>query len=259
VAEIGRVSSGIVGLKDVGLSGWFNSESGELAPGFAILPSDVVVDVGSGDGGLSRFCARRAQAVFLVDYDAQRLERAVEVVRGEQGATAEGRVADAASLPFPDGFASRVVCTEVLEHVDDPEKVLAELWRIGRPGALYLLSVPGAASERLQQALAPGAYFEKPHHLRIFEADGFAALVERCGLAIERRGAHGFYWTLWWALHWATGREFTGGFREVDHPLLDAWNHTWLTLLASPEGERIKQALDAFAPHSFALVARKTG
>jgi SAM-dependent methyltransferase len=246
-----------LGLADAVAAGWFNINARELAPGFALEPSDVLVDVGSGDGGVAAFCARLAGEVVLVDHDEPRLDRAIERVRQVNGAATSGRVGDIASLPLPDGFASRVLCMEVLEHVDHPVAAMAELWRIGRPGARYLISVPGAGCEHLQKRLGTPNYFEKPHHIRIFEADELLNLVAGAGLTIERRIDHAFYWTIWWTLFWQSGAPFSGGFRNVDNPVLDAWNRTWSLLLASPDGLRVKQALDEFAPRSVAVVARK--
>jgi SAM-dependent methyltransferase len=245
-------TAGDVGGLDMKLNGWFSDETRELAGGFPISPDDIVVDVGAGDGGMAYFCARFAAETILVDSDQARLDRAVDRL-GPLAARVEGRAGDASRLPVADGAVTRVVCTEVLEHVDDPVAVMAELVRIGRPGALYLLSAPGAVSEHLQKGLAPASYFEKPNHIRIFEADDFTRLVEDAGLVIERRSQDGFFWTIWWSFFWQAGIEFG----EQSHPLLDAWNRTWSELLKTPEGPRIKKVLDGLAPKNVVLVARK--
>lgn len=49
--------------------------------------------------------------------------------------------ADANNLPYKDGEFGYVWCSEVLEHVDDPEKVVAEAKRVGRHGTI-LFSTP---------------------------------------------------------------------------------------------------------------------
>jgi len=41
---------------------------------------------------------------------------------------------DATDVPLPDGFADVVVAGELLEHVPDPERVIAEAVRLLRPG-----------------------------------------------------------------------------------------------------------------------------
>lgn len=53
---------------------------------------------------------------------------------------------DAATLPFRDGAFDRVLCSEVLEHLPDPARAIAELTRVTRAGGIVVLSVP---NERL--------------------------------------------------------------------------------------------------------------
>jgi len=49
---------------------------------------------------------------------------------------------DGAALPFPDRVFDAVVCAELLEHVYDPQRVLAEVARVLRPGGRLLITVP---------------------------------------------------------------------------------------------------------------------
>jgi SAM-dependent methyltransferase len=51
-------------------------------------------------------------------------------------------VGDLHALPIEDGGFDFVLCTEVLEHVADPARVLAELRRVLRPGGGVLVTVP---------------------------------------------------------------------------------------------------------------------
>jgi len=51
-------------------------------------------------------------------------------------------VADAAHGPFTDGCANAVICTEVLEHVPEPEAVIVEAYRLLRSGGVFVLSMP---------------------------------------------------------------------------------------------------------------------
>jgi len=46
------------------------------------------------------------------------------------------------SLPFRDGVFDLVCAFDVVEHVDDDDRALAELSRVAAPGAAFLLSVP---------------------------------------------------------------------------------------------------------------------
>lgn len=242
-----------VGLHDAVLSGWFQNASDEVFRGIPIGPDDTVVDVGCGDGGASLFCARRGAHVTIVDIDAD----VIAAMEARLAEASPGRhashVSDGNPLPLPDAFASRVLCTEVLEHVDDPDQLLAELVRIGKPGALYLLSVPGALQENLQKRVAPPSYFQKPNHVRIVERDEFAGMVTRAGLVIEEQTQYGFFWSIWWALFWACKVDLD----KPGHPALDHWTEAWRAILALPQGAQLKQQLDGFMPKSQVIVARK--
>jgi SAM-dependent methyltransferase len=51
-------------------------------------------------------------------------------------------VSDAAAIPVADGTFDAVLCTEVLEHVPEPAKVVRELGRILRAGGKLILTAP---------------------------------------------------------------------------------------------------------------------
>ncbi len=55
-------------------------------------------------------------------------------------------VADGANLPFRSRSFGSALCTEVLEHVDDPSTVLGEIARVLRPGCLLFVTTPNYAN-----------------------------------------------------------------------------------------------------------------
>jgi SAM-dependent methyltransferase len=241
-------------LRDDRMSGWGNEATGELCPGFRIGPNDLVVDAGCGDGGYAHFCAKQGARVIVSDVDAGALERATARLNTIQPpASFEARLTDGARLPIDDGVASRVICTEVIEHVDDPAQLMAELARIGRPGAVYLLACPAPEGEAIFKRIAPASCFERPNHIRILGPDEFASYVEASGLVIEQRVNRGFYWLMWWIMFWGCP-ELTGDMR---HPLLDHWANTWSLLLDQKNGPMVKHALDDLLPKSQVIIARK--
>lgn len=58
---------------------------------------------------------------------------------------AEIREFDGRSIPFPDASFDTVLCTEVLEHCDDPAALVGEMHRVLQPGGLLVMTVPFAA------------------------------------------------------------------------------------------------------------------
>jgi SAM-dependent methyltransferase len=54
-------------------------------------------------------------------------------------------VASVESLPFPDSSFDCVLCTQVLEHVEDPWAAAREIFRVLRPGGVAFVSTHGVA------------------------------------------------------------------------------------------------------------------
>ncbi len=50
--------------------------------------------------------------------------------------------ADAAHLPFRATAFDVVICSELLEHIHNPDRVLSETYRVLKPGGVLLLTVP---------------------------------------------------------------------------------------------------------------------
>ena len=74
--------------------------------------------------------------------------------------------ADAAQLPFVDGVFTRVECDAVLEHVKDPERVMAEIHRVLAPGGYVHLVTPFCHP-----------FHEYPRDYRRFTPDGLRELA----------------------------------------------------------------------------------
>ena len=252
-ASLDRADPFMQGVRDAVLAGWYNAETAELAPGFPISEGDVVLDMGCGGGGLAGFCARQGAKLYLADIGPFTATSARMAIRSQASQPIETLVTNGNPLPVPGRTFSHVMCTEVLEHVDDPEKIMTEIVRVGRPGALYLLTVPCAAVERIQEAVGPKDYFRQPNHVRAFADGELAAMAERAGLTIERRLSDGFFWSVGLLLIWTKGVRPGGR-----SPILDLWGTAWSAMLDQPRGKAIKAALDAALPKRQVIVARKS-
>jgi SAM-dependent methyltransferase len=264
-APIAPLSPMDIGLQDAVLDGWFRADSGELLKGFAIGADDTLLDVGCGEGVATLFAVRQGASVIFTDSEHAKVRDLAHRVQAQSTRAHLGLVSNSLPLPLASACASKVVCMEVLEHIDDPQPFMAELVRMGRPGAQYLLSVPAPVGEQLQQGIAPASYYQSPNHVQIFSPERFAALVEGAGLVIEHRQANGFFWVMamifFWASERAAGRDLEGAVRDRIQPpfppLMESWARTWQDLLALPDGPAIKQLLDRLMPKSQVIIARK--
>lgn len=240
-------------LTEAYLSGWFQHEQGELFTGFPISAEDSVLDIGCGDGPFAQFCAQQGAEVIFADIDPGKVAAVEQLLRQSPARAVTPLVTDANPLPLPDARVNRIIAMEVLEHVADPAQFVAELVRVGQPGALYLFTVPDPLGEEVQKHLAPDSYFQHPNHIRVFERSQFEQLIHEAGLQVEQKSAYGFYWVVWWSMFWACKQDLSPPW----HPLLQSWHDTWNLLLSMPDGPRIKRALDATMPKSQLIIARK--
>ena len=94
-----------------------------------------VLDVGCGGGILSEEFARLGCRVSGIDPSGPSLEAARRHAI-QQGLKIHYRVAAGESIPFDDSSFDILICCDVLEHVDDLEKVLFEVARVLRTGGL---------------------------------------------------------------------------------------------------------------------------
>jgi ubiquinone/menaquinone biosynthesis C-methylase UbiE len=87
---------------------------------------------------------------------------------------------DGTCLPFRTGSFDTVLCTEVLEHLPEPERCVREMARVVKPGGRLLVTVP------FTQPL-----HELPSDFYRFTPGALEHLFERCGLEVEQVSARG--------------------------------------------------------------------
>jgi ubiquinone/menaquinone biosynthesis C-methylase UbiE len=168
------------------------------------LPCEAFLDAGCGDGRhlaalAPELPARRAG----VDLSARILETARARV------DADFRQASLESLPFEDGAFDLVLCSQVIEHVLDADRAIAELARVLRPGGTLVISTDNERNTVSRALNAPRTLAVRALHLRgargrvespatPYTAQSFRALLERGGFAVERLETFRFH--LMWPL-----------------------------------------------------------
>jgi SAM-dependent methyltransferase len=139
-----------------------------------------LLDAGCGTGLFSLEACRRGASVTSMDVGEGLLAMVAEKCDSTRV------VGDLQALPFDDDSFQIVLCTEVIEHVQDPLGAIGELARVLRPGGTLILTTPNRIwhpAIRLAGALRLRPYegFENWIGWRTLLRS-----VERSGLEIER-------------------------------------------------------------------------
>lgn len=100
-------------------------------------PDDRIVELGCGGGHVLRLFPEAT--LVGVDVSSLMLEKAA---RNLAGFRAELHQGDIATIELGDGRFDKVLCTEVLEHVVDPDRVLAKARRLLRPSGRAVVTFP---------------------------------------------------------------------------------------------------------------------
>ena len=121
-----------------------------------------VLDLGCRSGALTRHFLEGNSVVGL-DVDANALEKAAVLGIEPVQANVEE------PLPFDDGSFDAVVAGELLEHLQFPDALVAEIRRVLRPGGVLAGSVPNAFRVQSRLRFLRGKPPEDdPTHLRMF-------------------------------------------------------------------------------------------
>lgn len=140
----------------------------------------AVLEVGCGTGALlaalaERGCGRQHVGVDVADPSAH---------RDPAAAALDLRRYDGLRLPFDGRSFDLAIASHVIEHLNEPRRLLAEMARVARrwiyvevPCELHLRTTQRA----LQQSLAIG-------HINAYTPESFQLLLETSGLAVRRMG-----------------------------------------------------------------------
>src|SRR5687768_15648038 len=105
-----------------------------------LLPRNLVLaDIGCGTGSLTFELARFARKVIGIDLSQEMLRRAKIVARERELDNVEFRQGDALDLPLGSRSVDAAFCVMVLHFLPDPERAIAGLCRIARPGGSVIL------------------------------------------------------------------------------------------------------------------------
>lgn len=225
-------------------------------------PGMIVLDAGCGQGRHSMELLRLGCSVLAMDVNlpevchthylltsvARKIEPHPFIPVRSAFVVIQG---DTLCLPFEADCFDQVICSEVLEHVRDPQQAVAELARVLKPGGRLAVSVPTPFTEWAYR-FGSDDYFNSPGgHVRIFTPRRLGCLLDRQGFeVVDLSFAHAFHSVYWWI-------RCVFGLHKESHWLIRQFRKLLTHVLFSPQLSRTERAFDHLFPKSMVFYAEK--
>jgi SAM-dependent methyltransferase/carbon monoxide dehydrogenase subunit G len=151
LTAVGRVMKRAFGVP-AGPLGWISTRAlmplivgsvyQDMADALELRPDDELLDVGCGSGAFLARYASHVHRVAGIDLSDLQIDLALRNLGDRIAAgTADIIQGDAAALPWPDDTFTVVTSMETFAGFPDPEQVLAEMFRVLRPGGRLVVNI----------------------------------------------------------------------------------------------------------------------
>lgn len=127
---------------------------------------DKVLDLGCNAGQITLKAAKKVKAIVGLEVDAQLLEVAEGLFKESKLKNVKFLKSDAnKKLPFKDGSFTKVLCSDVLEHLDRRDFAIKEMYRVLKKGGLLFLVTdnPNTTWKRIQKRYGLNYYADLDH------------------------------------------------------------------------------------------------
>jgi len=136
---------------------------------------EQALDAGAGSGEYTRSVViPSARRVLTVDIQHKYVGHFARRLDASERAKCLPTVGTLTHIPAPDGAFDAILCSEVLEHCEDDDGVIAEFARIMRPGGVLVITVP----------VPPAPYPDNSHVREGYTLAELSSVLERHGFAV---------------------------------------------------------------------------
>jgi ubiquinone/menaquinone biosynthesis C-methylase UbiE len=171
-----------------------------------VKPGEFILDAGCGGGRHTwELCKKNYCSVYALDIDDNSLRKSRDMLRlmeevkevNDSWLVLKG---DVTNLPFKDAAFDKIICSEVLEHIPDDQKGVAELVRVLKADGTIAVSVPTYITEAICWRISKDYYGFPGGHIRKYKAHKLIELLTQNNLTVyatrRKHALHSFYWIL---------------------------------------------------------------
>lgn len=152
-----------------------------------IEANDLVLDLGCGGGQHSIRVAGKCKKIIGVDYSQRQLEIAKNSARDKKIKNIKFIKLDLErKLPFKNNSFNKILCLDVLEHLNKRKQLLMEIKRVLKPKGIFFTSLPhkNTSWKKIQRKVGLNSYTDPDHKVeyslneikKLFSKTGFKIL-----------------------------------------------------------------------------------
>lgn len=153
-------------------------------------PADDILDVGSADGMFSKVILDATRAKSLIGIDVVKTSVDWANKHWKNNPKMKFKVGDAHDLKFNSNSFDAVYSMEVLEHVENPVKVLKDIKRVMKPGGFGVFMVPSDNDLFkivwwLWLHFYPRGWVWRDTHIQTYRGNFLPIICKKAGFKIE--------------------------------------------------------------------------
>jgi ubiquinone/menaquinone biosynthesis C-methylase UbiE len=188
--------------------------------------NDSVLDLGCGNGVHTLKAASYCRKIIGIDYSDDSLNLAARLAAQKMIRNATFQKADLEinPLPFADSSFDKVLFLDVIEHLQERERMLREIKRVLRAGGLLLLTAPNRETswKRVQRRFGLSSYADPDHKIE-YDQDEFIRELSQAGFRVK-----GTTMPIVYDTPFAGWIDLTGGFSLSLYDRLARWKREYV-------------------------------
>ncbi len=157
-------------------------------------PNAKILEIGCGNGDTGALVKAQKKCAFYAGIELNKLAASKAVFKLDQVLLGD---AEKINLPWPKGYFSALLMSEVLEHLINPWELLNKVSHFLRPNALIFASSPNVCHHSIITMLLKGNWtlsdlgtMDKTH-LRWFTPNSYKSMFEQAGYKVVAIGPVG--------------------------------------------------------------------
>ena len=148
-----------------------------------------MLDVACGAGVVAVPMAEHVRYVTGLDLTPAVIERAEELARERDAGNCKFVLGDAGDLPFPEESFDIVTCTSAFHHFDEPERIMAQMARVLKPGgALCALDITTSEVPPIRTLHQEMERLRDPSHITNLTPSTWRRMAQKAGLSVKLLG-----------------------------------------------------------------------